>query len=673
MVNDLFDDYGNPLLVDTTTSDGYTQIFDDGSSLTTDDSGNITDVTNSPDTGASGGGNDSTGSGAAVDVANFDVKTLPIGVRTQVGSGFVTRNANGSVTYQDDAYSEPYTKQANGNYTGGSGNNMWTYDAAKGTYSGTGIYADKNSSSWSNVFSKLTNAFKTDGKYDIAKLLPLIGGIYAASKPNETTRPSGYQGGIPTYTATRQAPGPGQRLSGNVLYTKSDGTQVNPNVLTAPTGLASIAPRAAESPVAPPADDQNVVKAARGGLLQTGGFVVPADVVSHLGNGSSSAGLQLLAKKIGATPIRGNGDGMSDSIPASIDGKEPARVANEEAYVSPDKVAQLGNGDAKKGAEKLRNMMERIRQARTGSKEQGRQINPNNYMPGGSVKRYAPGDIVSGTGSAAASGVGSAAASGVTGTESSLSNWAGPYVTDMLAKGKALSESPYEAYTGPLTAGTSDLQDKVFSGLASTQFPGILGQSFSSSSAPTIGADGAPSGSGGIASSYMNPYLSAVLAPQLDEMRRAAAINNLQGLGSFTKSGAYGGSRQALMESENARNLMQQQNKAIAEGYSNAYDKAMNQFNTEQGQAKTLVDLLAQQGQAQRGIESEQIAADKSQFEEARANPFKMLQFEQSLLSGLPLSAQTYNTAPTNDLTQFAGGVSTLIPLLKSLGILPAS
>ena len=51
------------------------------------------------------------------------------------------------------------------------------------------------------------------------------------------------------------------------------------------------------------------------------------------------------------------------------------------------------------------------------------------------------------------------------GKESSLSNWAGDYVTDMLGKGKAVADQGYEAYTGPLTAGSSDLQDLSFQGL----------------------------------------------------------------------------------------------------------------------------------------------------------------------------------------------------------------
>ena len=58
-----------------------------------------------------------------------------------------------------------------------------------------------------------------------------------------------------------------------------------------------------------------------------------------------------------------------------------------------------------------------------------------------------------------------------TGTESSLSNWVGPYVTEMLGKGQALAQTPYTAYTGPLTAGPSALQNQAFYGLGNLTIP----------------------------------------------------------------------------------------------------------------------------------------------------------------------------------------------------------
>jgi len=114
---------------------------------------------------------------------------------------------------------------------------------------------------------------------------------------------------------------------------------------------------------------------AEGGMAR-GGFVVPADVVSALGNGSSDAGLRKLYALLGdVKPIKGKGDGLSDSIPTSIDGKQPARVADGEAYVNPKTVAKIGGGDAKQGAKKLYAMMDKIRQQAHGKKTQQREVN----------------------------------------------------------------------------------------------------------------------------------------------------------------------------------------------------------------------------------------------------------------------------------------------------------
>ena len=120
-------------------------------------------------------------------------------------------------------------------------------------------------------------------------------------------------------------------------------------------------------------DDNSVVDMASGGLRE-GSFVVPADVVSHIGNGSSEAGLKALARKYGAKPIKGAGDGMSDSIPTTIAGRERARVADGEAVIGPEVTAKVG-------PKKLYDMMDKVRKARTGTKKQGKQINSMQYLP----------------------------------------------------------------------------------------------------------------------------------------------------------------------------------------------------------------------------------------------------------------------------------------------------
>jgi hypothetical protein len=254
---------------------------------------------------------------------------------------------------------------------------------------------------------------------------------------------------------------------------------------------------------------------------------------------------------------------------------------------------------------------------------------------------------------------------------STLSDWAGDYVTDMLGKTKAYSNQPYQVYQGPQTAGESALQSKVFQGLGNLSFPGNLGQSFSSTTAPTIGAGGQPMG-GGIAGQYMNPYLQSVLNPQLDELQRRSQMNLQPDLAKLTQAGGFGGGRQAIMQSEAARNLLQEQNKTVGQGYANAYDKAMQQFNTEQGQAKTLADMMSDQGTKQRGIEQEGITADYNEFLAQRDYPQKMLQFEQSMLQGLPISTvsnQAASQSGVGALSSTMGSLGNIMEQLKRLGL----
>lgn len=329
--------------------------------------------------------------------------------------------------------------------------------------------------------------------------------------------------------------------------------------------------------------------------------------------------------------------------------------------------------------------------------------------------------------------------SGSTNTQG-LADWAAPYITNYLGKAQALSETPYQAYQGPLTAGASNLQTKVFQGLAGLTFPSNLGQSFASpvggmqqpismsGAAPTAqvqraapteadwntfqqtamftpdtdmakvkadfmsgggknvgGSDmGAlpikdfmpqqggttPSGIAGlqppqasmqpstIAQTYMNPYLQSVLNPQLDELQRRSQVNLQPDLAKLTQAGGFGGSRQALLQGESGRNLLQEQNKTVGQGYANAYDKAMQQFNTEQGQAKDLVNLMAGQGATERGIDAEGIAADKEEFEKQRQYPFQQVQWQRDMISGLP----------TGSVTNQAGQMSGIGSFLNALG-----
>lgn len=79
--------------------------------------------------------------------------------------------------------------------------------------------------------------------------------------------------------------------------------------------------------------------------------------------------------------LKGPGDGMSDNIPATIANKQPARLADGEFVIPADVVSHLGNGSTEAGARKLHEMMNKVRKARTGNPKQGKQINPNKFMP----------------------------------------------------------------------------------------------------------------------------------------------------------------------------------------------------------------------------------------------------------------------------------------------------
>ena len=258
-----------------------------------------------------------------------------------------------------------------------------------------------------------------------------------------------------------------------------------------------------------------------------------------------------------------------------------------------------------------------------------------------------------------------------TGQESSLSNWAGDYVTDMLGKGKALGNEDYNAYMGPLTAGTSDLQTQAFEGI------GGLASSFDPSGMGTSGyAD--QTFTGDIAQQYMNPYLQASLDPQIAEARRQSEIDRVNNASRMTQAGSFGGSRQAVMDAQNQGNLQRNLAGITGQGYADAYRNALGQFNTERdrsmvGQDKTNLygmeglRALSDAGATQRGIETEGIQADRLQFEEERDFPYKQVQYMQSLLQGLPIEAQSYSYAQPSALSNVLGTTGGMLELYDNL------
>jgi hypothetical protein len=115
--------------------------------------------------------------------------------------------------------------------------------------------------------------------------------------------------------------------------------------------------------------------------------LTPAAYASIYGEGikaeqqMASGGISSLGSySDGGRMLKGPGDGMSDNIPATIAGKQPARLADGEFVIPADVVSHLGNGSTDAGAKQLYAMMNRVRKARTGNPKQGKQIKPAKYM-----------------------------------------------------------------------------------------------------------------------------------------------------------------------------------------------------------------------------------------------------------------------------------------------------
>ena len=100
------------------------------------------------------------------------------------------------------------------------------------------------------------------------------------------------------------------------------------------------------------------------------------------GNANAQGGLISL---MGGGYLGGSTDGMADMINGSIDNSQPAALSDGEFVVPADVVSHLGNGNSDAGADQLYSMMDQIRTDRTGTKKQGKQIDPNNYVPRGIV------------------------------------------------------------------------------------------------------------------------------------------------------------------------------------------------------------------------------------------------------------------------------------------------
>lgn len=557
--------------------------------------------------------------------------------------------------------------------------------ASTGTGTGTGTAASASdpATDTTGILSKISGLTGADlQKWITANPALAAAGLGLAAKATglSSITPTGWQGVIPSlsavrsqinYNDTNRVPGSSGRdyFTPTQFVAKGAAPAAQAASDTQAQGLAAAAPVAA--PQTNP---------------YAGKFATPwaKQDTKHMAHGGLAHGRYL----------QGTTDGMADKINTSIDNKQPAKLSHGEFVVPADVVSHLGNGNSDAGAQRLYAMMDKVREARTGTKKQGKEIDPNKFMPGGLAgtsaepSNYASGGAVAfntggvlkfdGTTNGSAVPAASSGTTGSTGygntASSTLSPWAGDYVSGMLGQGQALANAPYQQYQGPLTAGPSDLQQQQAAGLSQVAQTGLTPTQYNTSTFDAAQAN-----------KYMNPYLQASLDPQLAELQRTAQINNVADASKLTGAGAFGGGRQAVLMGEQNRNLLDKTNQLVSQGYNTAYNNATNQFNADQNRGlqtqqaqqaanetsanfglKTLEDLGAA-GATQQATTQAGLTADQTAFNAQRDNPYKMVQFEQGLLQGLPISTQT-TTPNQTGISSAATGTSDMLALLKSLG-----
>lgn len=272
-----------------------------------------------------------------------------------------------------------------------------------------------------------------------------------------------------------------------------------------------------------------------------------------------------------------------------------------------------------------------------------------------------------------------------------------PYVTNVLEKSNALLNAPTPAYTGQMTSGPSEYQNQAWKGLANLSLPSNLttaGQNLGDISQTAKDYRFDPNS----VTQYMNPYIQQALEPQLAELRRQSQINLQPSLARLTQAGGYGGGRQAIMESEAGRNLLDLQTKYTGQGYKDAYDSAMKaaQYASDLGLRGLQQATSASQAQgnvgaqeASYGLQNLQAlsAAGKTQQEQNQAalnaqyNEWlrqqkylpDLLKSQQTLLQGMPGGTveNTYTAKPSTlqSLVGSTTGVADIVKNMKAAGI----
>jgi len=317
-----------------------------------------------------------------------------------------------------------------------------------------------------------------------------------------------------------------------------------------------------------------------------------------------------------------------------------------------------------------------------------------------------------------------AAPTSTTVNQTNIPDYAQPYVMNMLNAAQAqiynpsgTGFNPYIPYSNNpanYVAGPSPMQQQAYTNVANMQVPGQYGMATGQTlgASRQLGGLGQQMGMAGMnyanqatnpasVNAYMNPYIQASLAPQLALANQQYGIAGQQEQSGATQAGAFGGSREALMNSLNQQNQMLAQNQLISQGYNNAFNQAQQaqQFGAnlglqgQQGQMAALqgqlgaanqlgslggAQLAAQQGisnqlntlgQQQQQNQQQIINQAVQNYATAQQYPYMQLGTLNAMLRGLPMnqvSTATY-MAPPSGFSQIAGlGAAAAGAALKS-------
>ena len=297
---------------------------------------------------------------------------------TERDSGLTAYNPDGSVTYTDPDGST-YTYNTNGTVTGGSGDSAWTYDPATGMSN----YDFSFGNLVKTLGGKLTGMSGKDiaglagglyGLYQSTRPQEKVG--YQGGIPKyEAVRER-----VPmSYDPTRRPGSSGQQYFTAPQFIKQDDTDA---VTAARAAALEQATALANANTANPARQTlpastTVTSPAGGGTAA----VMPraaSSVIQDLPVPQYAAGG--LASMAQGRYLGGPTDGMADKIPARIGDKQEARLSHGEFVIPADVVSHLGNGNSEAGAQRLYAMMDKVRKARTGNTKQGKEINPDKFL-----------------------------------------------------------------------------------------------------------------------------------------------------------------------------------------------------------------------------------------------------------------------------------------------------